>query len=81
MVDASLLVSKGFRPPFGLERVTLERPKVTKGLLPHFFARLRRVPSAHPHVRRHAPTGHPWPGATRSTSCLATWTSVLASAN
>ena len=55
---------EGFRPPFGLGRVTLERPalfkKCTKGLLPHLFARLRRVPSAHPLVRRHAPTGH-WP--------------------
>ncbi|RSM32936.1 hypothetical protein C5B77_05955 [Aeromonas salmonicida] len=38
--DARPLASKGFRPPFGLGRVTLERPKVTKGLLPHLFARL-----------------------------------------
>jgi len=29
-----------FRPPFGLGRMTLERPKVTKGLLPRLFARL-----------------------------------------
>ena len=50
--DARPLASKGFRPPFGPGRVTLERPKVTKGLLPHLFARLRRVPSAHPLVRR-----------------------------
>lgn len=32
--DARPLASTGFRPPFGLGRVTLERPKVTKGLLP-----------------------------------------------
>ena len=36
--DARPLASKGFRPPFGLGRVTLERPalfkKCTKGLLP-----------------------------------------------
>lgn len=32
--------STGFRPPFGPRRVTLERPKVTKGLLPRLFARL-----------------------------------------
>ncbi len=116
--DARPSASKGFRPPFGLWRVTLERPalfkKCTKGLLPRLFARLRRVPSAHPLVRRHAPTGlwpspsmasakvrfehpcsraksgraaltlfrfGPWPGAARSTSCLAAWTSGLASAN
>ena len=34
MQDARALPSKVFRPPFGLGRVTLERPKVTKGLLP-----------------------------------------------
>ncbi len=32
--DARAWPSRGFRPPFGLGRVTLERPKVTKGLLP-----------------------------------------------
>ena len=32
--DARAGPSTGFRPPFGLGRVTLERPKVTKGLLP-----------------------------------------------
>ena len=32
--DARLLASTGFRPPFGPGRVTLERPKVTKGLFP-----------------------------------------------
>lgn len=32
--DVRPLDSKGFRPPFGPGRVTLERPKVTKGLLP-----------------------------------------------
>ena len=62
--DARPLASKGFRPPFGLGRVTLERPKVTKGLLPHLFALLRRVPSVPPFVPRHAPMGfdlhHPW---------------------
>jgi len=35
----------------------------------------------YPLVRRHAPTGRPWPGAARSTSCLAAWTSGLTSAN
>ena len=39
--DARPLASKGFRPPFGPGRVTLERPKVTKGLLPRLFARLK----------------------------------------
>lgn len=34
MQDTRALPSTGFRPPFGLGRVTLERPKVTKGLLP-----------------------------------------------
>ncbi len=38
--DASASPSTRFRPPFGLGRVTLERPKVTKGLLPRLFARL-----------------------------------------
>ena len=37
----------GFRPPFGLGRVTLERPKVTKSLLPRQAARLLRVSSSH----------------------------------
>ena len=32
--DARAWPSTGFRPPFGLGLVTLERPKVTKGLLP-----------------------------------------------
>ena len=39
MQDARALPSTGFRPPFGLGRVTLERPKVTKGLLPRQTAR------------------------------------------
>ena len=56
--------------------------KVTKRkATPTYSPDLRRVPSAHPLVRRHAPTGHPCPGAARSTSCLAAWTSGLASAN
>ncbi len=56
--------------------------KVTnRAATPAYSPDLRRVPSAHPLVRRHAPTGHPCPGAARSTSCLAAWTSVLASAN
>ena len=56
--------------------------KVTKRkATPAYSPDLRRVPSAHPLVQRHAATGHPWPGAARSTSCLAAWTSVLASAN
>ena len=39
MQDARALPSKGFRPPFGLGRVTLERPKVTKSLFPRQTAR------------------------------------------
>ncbi len=35
----------------------MERPKVTKGLLPRRFAFLRRVPSLQSSGRRHAPTG------------------------
>lgn len=45
------------------------------------FALLRRVPSVHPFVRRHAPLGHPWPSGARSASCLAAWTNELTSAN
>ena len=37
--------STGFRRRCAAWRVTLERPKVTKGLIPHLFALLRRVPS------------------------------------
>ncbi len=89
--------------------------KVTnRAATPAYLPDLRRVPSAHPLVRRHAPTGlwlspsmasakarfehpcsraksgraalalarfGPWSGAARSTSCLAAWTSGLASAN
>ena len=39
MQDARALSSKGFRPPFGLGRVTFERPKVTKSLFPRQTAR------------------------------------------
>lgn len=39
MQDARARPSKGFRPPFGLGRVTLERPKVTKSLFPRQTAR------------------------------------------
>lgn len=64
MQDARTLSSTGFRRRYAAGRVTLERPKVTKSLLPHLFALLRRVPSVHPFVRRHAPMGfdlrHPW---------------------
>ena len=89
--------------------------KVTnRAATPAYLPDLRRVPSAHPLVRRHAPTGlwlspsmasakarfehpcsraksgraalvlarfGPWSGAARLTSCLAAWTSGLASAN
>ncbi len=48
--DARAWPSTGFRPPFGLGRVTLERPKVTKGLLPHqsagFASPLRSEPTS-----------------------------------
>ena len=37
--DARPLASTGFRPPFGLGRVTFERPKVTKSLFPRQTAR------------------------------------------
>ena len=53
--------STGFRRRCAAWRVTLERPKVTKGLIPHLFALLRRVPSVHPFVPRPAPMGHPSP--------------------
>jgi len=56
--------------------------KVTKRkATPAYSPDLRRVPSAHPLVQRHAATGRPWPSAARSTYCLAAWTSVLPSAN
>lgn len=48
--DARAWPSTGFRPPFGLGRVTLERPKVTKGLLPRqsagFASPLRSEPTS-----------------------------------
>jgi hypothetical protein len=64
MQDARTPSSTGFRRRCAAGRVTLERPKVTKGLIPHLLALLRRVPSVHPFVLRHAPMGfdlhHPW---------------------
>ena len=45
MQDTRALPSTGFRHRCAAWRVTLERPKVTKGLIPHLFALLRRVPS------------------------------------
>ena len=48
--DARAWPSTGFRPPFGLGLVTLERPKVTKGLLPRqsagFASPLRSEPTS-----------------------------------
>jgi len=78
MQDTRTLSSTGFRPPFGLGRVTLERPALchnrTKGLLPRLFALLRRVPSVHPFVLRHAPMGfdlhHPWRRSKSATDIL-----------
>jgi len=61
MRDTRTPSSTGFRRRCAAGRVTLERPKVTKGLLPRLFALLRRVPSVPPFVPRHAPMGHPWP--------------------
>ncbi len=81
MQDTRTPSSTGFRRRCAAWRVTLERPKVTKGLIPHLFALLRRVSSVHPFVRRHAPMGHPWPSGARSASCLAAWTNRLTSAN
>ncbi len=81
MQDTRALPSTGFRRRCAAWRVTLERPKVTKGLLPPLFALLRRVPSVHPFVLRHAPMGHPWPSGARSASCLAAGTNGLTSAN
>ena len=45
MQDTRTPSSTGFRRRCAAWRVTLERPKVTKGLIPHLFALLRRVPS------------------------------------
>lgn len=45
MQDTRTPSSMGFRRRCAAWRVTLERPKVTKSLLPHLFALLRRVPS------------------------------------
>ena len=45
MQDTRIPSSTGFRRRCAAGRVTLERPKVTKGLLPRLFALLRRVPS------------------------------------
>lgn len=81
MQDTRTPSSTGFRRRCAAWRVTLERPKVTKGLIPHLFALLRRVSSVHPFVPRHAPMGHPWPSGARSASCLAAWTNGLTSAN
>ncbi len=64
MQDTRTPSSMGFRRRCVAWRVTLERPKVTKGLIPRLSALLRRVPSVHPFVPRHAPMGfdlyHPW---------------------
>ena len=68
MQDTRTPSSTGFRRRYAAGRVTLERPALchnrTKGLIPRLFALLRRVPSVHPFVRRHAPMGfdlrHPW---------------------
>ncbi len=66
--DARQLASKGFRPPFGLGRVTLERPalikKCTKGLLPVYspdFAGFLRLTRLSDGTRRRAfGLRHPW---------------------
>ena len=55
--DARPLASKGFRPPFGLGRVTLERPKVTKGLLPRQSDRYAVSPQGRCKVGRTAADG------------------------
>ena len=46
--DARAWPSAGFRPPFGLGRVTLERPKVTKGLFPRQSAGFASVLGSEP---------------------------------
>ncbi len=74
MQDTRTPSSTGFRRRCAAGRVTLERPKVTKGLLPRLFALLRRVSSVHPFVRRHAPMGfdlrHPWRRSKSATDIL-----------
>lgn len=68
MQDTRALPSTGFRPPFGLGRVTLERPlslaNNTKSLLPS-KPPASRVPSSRPtgrteRRRRHFGLRHPW---------------------
>src|SRR5450830_856983 len=56
-----------------LQRVTLEKPKVTKGLLPHHSA--PRLGSVCPHSGLNpwaAVMGHPWPRTANPASCRVT---------
>ena len=60
--DARAWPSTGFRPPFGLGRVTLERPKVTKGLLPRQSAGFASPLSSEPTSDGLPQTAHPCAG-------------------
>lgn len=69
MQDARALPSKGFRPPFGLGRVTLERPTLYWQITPKVFSPGKppasRVPSSRStgrteRRRRHFGLRHPW---------------------
>jgi len=57
--DARAGPSTGFRPPFGLGRVTLERPKVTKGLLPRESAGFASALGPEPTSDGPPQTAHP----------------------
>ena len=60
--DARAWPSTGFRPPFGLGRVTLERPKVTKGLLPRQSAGFASTLGSEPTSDGPPQTAHPCAG-------------------
>ena len=60
--DARAGPSTGFRPPFGPGRVTLERPKVTKGLLPRQSAGFASPLSSEPTSDGLPQTAHPCAG-------------------
>ena len=75
--DARAGPSTGFRPPFGLGRVTLERPKVTKGLLPRQSDRFAAALGSVTRSDGAPQMGHPCPAAAAPSSLMALLTLCL----
>ncbi len=69
--------STGFRLPFGLGRVTLERPKVTKGLFPHQSDRFAVALGSVTRSDGAPQMGHPCPAAAAPSSLMALLTLCL----